>query len=256
LNRDRRQEELSLAAAAKHEILIVDDDEALCEVLAEVLEIAGFTARAVSDGSAMLSTLAHGAFSLVLIDLRLRQEDGMELARALRQRSRIPIIMLTGKGNETDRVLGLETAADDFVMKPFDNRELVARIRALLRRSSDTGNARAVRVDPVSHERYRFAGWVFNLTARKLMRADGTECELTYGEFALLEVLLSAPNRAFSREQLMARTHRSEADAIDRTIDVLILRLRKKIEANPAQPEIIRTERGTGYRLAADVVRC
>lgn len=256
MERDRRREELSIGVVAKHEILIVDDDEALCEVLVEVLEIAGFTARAVSDGSAMLSALAHGAFSLVLIDLRLKQEDGMELARALRQRSRIPIIMLTGKGNDTDRVLGLETAADDFVMKPFDNRELIARIRALLRRSSETAAARSVRLDPVSHERYRFAHWIFNLSARKLTRTDGTECELTYGEFALLEVLLSAPNRVFSREQLMARTHRSEADSIDRTIDVLILRLRRKIEANPAQPEIIRTERGTGYRLAVEVVRC
>lgn len=256
MDRDRRQEALALGAVAKHEILIVDDDEALCEVLVEVLEVAGFIARAVPDGRGMLSALAHGAYSLVLIDLRLRQEDGMELARALRQRSRIPIIMLTGKGNDTDRVVGLETAVDDFVMKPFDNRELVARIRALLRRSAETGGARSLRLDPVSHERYRFANWICNLTSRKLTHIDGTECELTYGEFALLEVLLSSPNRVFSREQLMLKTRRSEADSIDRTIDVLILRLRRKIEVNPTKPEIIRTERGSGYQLAAEVVRC
>ncbi|WP_019658692.1 response regulator [Variovorax atrisoli] len=241
---------------AKHEILIVDDDEALCEVLSDVLEAAGFAVQAVPDGSTMFSALARGAFSLVLIDLRLRHEDGMELARALRQRSRIPIIMLTGKGNEMDRVLGLETAADDFVMKPFDNRELIARIRALLRRASEVGMARATRVDPVGHERYRFGDWVLNLTTRKLMRASGEECVLTYGEFALLEVLISAPNCVFSREQLIMRTHRSDADAIDRTIDVLVLRLRRKIEVNPSQPRIIQTERGSGYRFSADLVRC
>jgi two-component system OmpR family response regulator len=240
----------------KHEILIVDDDEGLCETLSAVLEGAGFAAHAVPDGAAMLAALARGAYSMVLMDLKLRHEDGMELARQLRQRSRIPIIMLTGQGDDTDRVLGLETAADDFVMKPFNNRELVARIRALLRRSTELGSARSSRLDPVSHERYRFAGWVINITARKLLREDGTECELTQGEFALLEVFVMSPGRIISREQLLMKTRSGESAALDRTIDVLILRLRRKIELNPAQPQIIRTERGLGYRFTTDISRC
>jgi two-component system OmpR family response regulator len=240
----------------KHQILIVDDDADLCATLIAVLEGAGFATHAVPDGPRMLQMLARGAFSLVLIDLKLQFEDGMEVARSLRQRSRIPIIMLTGHGDDTDRVLGLETAADDFVMKPFNNRELIARIRALLRRSGDVGMGRATRTDPVSHERYRFGNWLINLTARRLERADGSECELTQAEFALLEVMVLSPNRVISREQLLSRTHSSHSEALDRTIDVLILRLRRKIEANPAQPVLIKTERGLGYCFAADLVRC
>jgi len=240
----------------KHDILIVDDDETLCETLSAVLEAAGFSAHAVSDGSAMMAALSRGAFSMVLIDLKLRHEDGMELARKLRARSHIPIIMLTGQGDDTDRVLGLETAADDFMMKPFNNRELVARIRALLRRTVEMSMPRSHRLDPISHERYRFADWVINLTTRQLMRADGSECELTQGEFALLEVFVAAPDRIISREQLLLRTRSSESNTLDRTIDVLILRLRRKIEVNPAQPQFIKTERGLGYRFTADVTRC
>ena len=240
----------------RHEILIVDDDDNLCDTLSAVLESAGFAAQCAADGSTMMAKLARGAFSLVLIDLRLQNEDGMQLARELRQRSRIPIIMVTGQGDDTDRVLGLETAVDDFVMKPFNNRELVARIRALLRRSAEAGMPRATRADPVGHARYRFERWVINLSARTLSHVDGSRCELTQGEFALLEALVLAPNRVISREQLLAMTRGADSATLDRTIDVLILRLRKKLEANPAAPAIIRTERGLGYRFAADVVRC
>jgi len=141
-------------------------------------------------------------------------------------------------------------------MKPFNNRELVARIRALLRRTVEMSMPRSHRLDPISHERYRFADWILNLTTRQLMRADGSECELTQGEFALLEVFVAAPDRIISREQLLLRTRSSESNTLDRTIDVLILRLRRKIEVNPAQPQVIKTERGLGYRFTADVTRC
>lgn len=240
----------------KHEILIVDDDDNLCDTLSAVLESAGFAAQCAADGGTMLAKLARGAFSLVLIDLRLQNEDGMQLARELRQRSRIPIIMVTGQGDDTDRVLGLETAVDDFVMKPFNNRELIARIRALLRRSTEVGLPRATRADAVGHARYRFDRWVVNLSTRTLSDVDGTACELTQGEFALLEALMLAPNRIISREQLLTMTRGADTAAMDRTIDVLILRLRKKLESNPALPKIIKTERGQGYRFATDVVRC
>jgi two-component system OmpR family response regulator len=240
----------------RHEILIVDDDDNLCDTLSAVLESAGFAAQCAADGATMMAKLARGAFSLVLIDLRLQNEDGMQLARELRQRSRIPIIMVTGQGDDTDRVLGLETAVDDFVMKPFNNRELVARIRALLRRSTEVGMPRSTRADPVGHARYRFDRWVVNLSTRTLSHVDGSRCELTQGEFALLEALVLSPNRVISREQLLTMTRGADSATTDRTIDVLILRLRKKLELNPALPTLIRTERGLGYRFAADVVRC
>src|SRR5436190_5596094 len=167
-----------MSEATRHRILIVDDDVNLCEVLADLLETSGFEAKSVADGSGMLAELARGGYSLVLLDLRLKQEDGLALARALRTRSRIPIIMLTGQGDDTDRVLGLETAADDFEMKPFSNRELVARIRALLRRTSEIGAPPSLRTDAVSHERYRFGDWIINLSSRELSDVRGTACEL------------------------------------------------------------------------------
>lgn len=233
-------------------ILIVDDEPDMRELLQDLLDDNGFEALAVADGDGMQKALAESAFSLVILDLRLRGEDGMQLAKSLRAESSIPIMMLTGKGDETDRILGLELAADDFLMKPFNVRELLARVRALLRRSA----AAAPRTEDLhSHHRLAFGDWVLDLTARQLSRNDGTPVELTFGEFNLLEALVQSPNRVLSRDQLLDMTRNDNSEVFDRTIDVLILRLRRKLEPNPRQPRYIRTERGLGYCFHAQVSR-
>ncbi len=237
-------------------ILVVDDEPAMRELLQTLLEDSGYAVTAVAGGEAMRQALESQAFSLVILDLRLKGEDGLQLARELRQRSAIPIMMLTGKGDETDRILGLELAADDFLMKPFNNRELLARVRAMLRRTTQLSAPVARKEDAYSHERVSFEGWVLDLTSRELLRPDGGPESLTFAEFGLLEALVRSPNRVFSREQLLASTRGIDTDVFDRTIDVLILRLRRKIEPNPKQPRFIRTERGVGYVFCASVVQC
>jgi len=238
-------------------ILVVDDEPDIRALLADLLDAHGYAALLAADGSEMRSHLQTNIVDLLLLDLRLRGEDGMSLAREVRAESDIPILMLTGKGDETDRILGLEIAADDFMMKPFNNRELIARIRALLRRSkssSSSGNSTHTLVD--SNERLTFDGWMMDLSARTLTRSNGMAEQLTFAEFSLLEVLVKSPNRVFSREQLLEATRGLAADVFDRTIDVLILRLRRKIEPNARQPKYIKTERGLGYIFQAHVSKC
>lgn len=230
-------------------ILIVDDEIDMRELLCDLIESNGLRATAVEDGNAMREALDAGDYSLLVLDLRLKREDGLTLARAVRETSAIPIIILTGKGDETDRILGLELAADDYLMKPFNPRELVARIRALLRRA---GNEFAsVRTRPVpersGHEVFRFGPWQLDLTDRALRDAEGQACALTPSEYALLETFCRHANRVMSRDQLLENLRGEQSDSFDRTIDVLILRLRRKIERNPCHPEFIRTERGIGY---------
>ena len=239
-------------------ILIVDDEADIRELLLDLFDAHGFSAQAVANGEAMREARQNSQFDLVLLDLRLKGEDGLMLARELREQSNIPIMMLTGKGDEMDRILGLELAADDFLMKPFNNRELVARARALLRRSASLTNSpndSQLISRNTDHERLGFDGWVMDLTARTLTRPDGGQEQLTFAEFSLLEVLVKSANRVFSREQLLEATRGIEADVFDRTIDVLILRLRRKIEPNPRQPRYIRTERGLGYTFREEVLR-
>jgi DNA-binding response OmpR family regulator len=177
-------------------------------------------------------------------------EDGLAIARRLRESSRIPILMLTGCAEEADRVMGLELGADDYLTKPFSQRELLARIRALLRRvmlhstiADEVGKRRA----------YRFEGWELNLRLRRLKSPDGTVQVLPNGEFSLLAALLASPQRVLSRSQLIEQSHLYDDEIYDRSIDVQILRLRRKIEANPSQPRFIVTERGAGYVFAVPV---
>ncbi|PXF30127.1 transcriptional regulator [Pokkaliibacter plantistimulans] len=236
-------------------ILIVDDEQGVRDLLTELLEQHGFDVTAVADSDAMFSALSALPHALVVIDLRLGKEDGMNVARQLRHKSVIPIMMLTGKGDETDRILGLELAADDFLMKPFNNREFLARVRALIRRTTEL-SVPARRDDLSSHERISFNDWTLDLTSRELFNAAGQPLELTYAEFNLLEALVRAPNRILSRDQLLELTRGNETEVFDRTIDVLILRLRRKIEPNPRQPSLIRTERGLGYIFSAHICQC
>lgn len=230
-------------------VLIVDDDPALCEMLSDLLERSGLRADAVLDGAAMQRALAAQDYALLLIDLRLQREDGLVLARTLRETSDVPIIILTGQGDDTDRILGLELVADDYLTKPFNPRELVARVRAVLRRTRPAAAARPERpAGPAAPSKaITFGGYTLDLDARTLRGPDGAPCKLTPNEFALLETLAQNPNRVLSRDQLLERMRRHESDIFDRAIDVLVLRLRRKIEANPSAPRFIRTERGIGY---------
>jgi two-component system, OmpR family, response regulator len=185
----------------------------------------------------------------VILDLRLQGEDGMQIARRLRDESEIPILMLTGRAEEADRVMGLELGADDYLTKPFSPRELLARIRALLRRA----RAQATVADEIAKVRaYRFGHWELNIGLRKLKRGSES-VDLTNGEFSLLTAFLSSPQRILTRDQLLDLSRLHNAEVYDRSIDVQILRLRRKIEEDPAHPQYITTERGAGYLFAAPV---
>lgn len=239
-------------------ILIVDDEQDMRDLLCDLIESGGFRAAAVADGAEMTRELATGDYALLILDLRLRREDGLALARAVRQNSAIPIMILTGKGDETDRILSLELVADDFLMKPFNPRELLARVRALIRRSGDLAVQAAhpaAREGTIKHDQARFGGWTLDFTARTLSDSSSKLCALTPGEYSLLEALVSNANRVLSRDQLLEHMRGEHTEVFDRTIDVLILRLRRKIEANPCQPGFIRTERGMGYIFSAVVER-
>ena len=231
-------------------VLVVDDDPALRTLLLDYLGENDLRVTAVANGAEMFAAFDREAIDLVVLDLRLPGEDGMLLARQLRERASVPIILLTGKAEEADRVMGLELGADDYVTKPFSPRELLARIRAVLRRYQAQANL------PTRNEQrraFRFADWELNLRTRRLSSPDGTHQGLSNGEFSLLVAFCSAPQRVLSREQLMDMSRLHSAEVFDRSIDVQILRLRRKFKAEPSQPRLIVTERGAGYVFSAPV---
>lgn len=236
-------------------ILVVDDDPALRETVIDLLDDYGFTARGAANGRELFGQLADWSCQLIVLDLKLPGEDGLSLLQRLRLEHRhLPVIMLTSLGSDVDRIIGLEMGADDYLAKPFNPRELVARIKAVLRRGgvqepppatpaaeqtgSDGRPARAVA---------RFADWRLDTATRELTSPQGERVDLTPGEYNLLEALARAPQRILSRDQLLDMTHTLETEVFDRTIDVLILRLRRKIEPDPKHPTLIRTERNAGY---------
>ncbi len=237
-------------------VLAVDDDESVRNLIAEYLTEAGFRVTAVANGRDMASTMAAGPVDLIVLDVKLPGEDGFSLARSIRQTSKVPIIMLTGQGHEVDRVLGLELGADDYLVKPFSPRELLARIKAVLRRfdnnqtPAETAAASARRESEI--RTYKFAGWELSTGTRRLTSPKGERVELTNGEYALLMTFIKSPKRVLSRDQLLEGS-RLHDDIYDRSIDVQILRLRRKIEADSNEPKLIRTERGAGYFFDADV---
>src|SRR5260370_5590574 len=222
------------SAGQQLHILVVDDDPAMRQLVSGYLQENALRVTAVATGAEMAQALGERAIDLVVLDLRLAAEDGMQLARKLREESKVPIIIVTGKQDEADRVMGLELGADDYVTKPFSPRELLARIRAVLRRYQ---TAREV-LPPQGEKRraYRFAEWELNLRTRRLTGAGGTRVDLTNGEFSLLEAFCAAPQRVLSREQLLDLSRLHNAEVYDRSIDVQILRLRRKIETDPSQP--------------------
>ena len=244
-----------MSSTAQTHILAIDDDPAMRKLVADYLRENDLRVTAVATGAEMAQALDQHAIDLVVLDLRLAAEDGMQLARKLREESTVPIIIVTGKQDEADRVMGLELGADDYVTKPFSPRELLARIRAVLRRYQT-----AREVLPAQGEKrraYRFAGWELNLGSRRLTSPHGSRVELTHGEFNLLHAFCAAPQRVLSREQLLDLSRLYGAEVYDRSIDVQVLRLRRKIEPNPAQPQYIKTERGAGYvfSVAVEVLR-
>jgi two-component system, OmpR family, response regulator len=235
-------------------VIALDDDAAVREMVAEYLGQNEIRVTAVASGAELAAAMAREVVDLVILDLRLRGEDGMHIARKLREESAIPILMLTGRAEEADRVMGLELGADDYLTKPFSPRELLARIRALLRRAQ----AQTSVADAGAKVRaYRFGGWELNIGLRKLKSPKGEAVELTNGEFRILAAFLSAPQRILSRDQLLELSRVHNAEVYDRAIDIQILRLRRKIEADPAHPRFIKTERGAGYvfSVPVDVVR-
>jgi two-component system OmpR family response regulator len=228
-------------------ILIVDDDREIRRLVHRFLSENGLRATAVGDAQEATQALAQEEFDLIVLDLMLPGEDGLSFARRLRQSNPVPILMLTARGEDTDRIVGLEIGADDYLAKPFNPRELLARIRAVLRRSGETP-LRAVRPRLL-----RFAGWGLDTVRRELRRDDGTLVPMTDTEFDLLAVFAENAHRTLSRDQLLERLRGRTAQAFDRSIDVAVMRLRRKIEADPAHPELIRTIRNGGYMFIADV---
>ncbi|HEX9433709.1 MAG TPA: response regulator [Burkholderiales bacterium] len=232
-------------------VLAIDDDPAMRQLVAEYLGKNDLQVTTVATGAEMAQALAERAIDLVVLDLRLASEDGMQLARRLREESEVPIIIVTGKQDEADRVMGLELGADDYITKPFSERELLARIRAVLRRHRIARELLPSKTD--RRRAYRFLGWEFNLGRRRLISPDGSSVELTLGEYNLLQAFCAAPQRVLSREQLLDLSRLNGAEVYDRSVDVQILRLRRKIEPDPARPQYIRTERGAGYVFSVAV---
>jgi two-component system OmpR family response regulator len=232
-------------------ILIVDDHREIRELVSRALTKEGFRVSTAADGRAMRQILADSRIDLILLDLMLPGEDGLSLCRSLRTGSNIAIIMLTAKGDEVDRVIGLEMGADDYLPKPFGSRELIARIRAVLRRSRDTAPTSS---DPARRpKQYRFDRWRLDTGRRELVRDDGTVLPLSTGEYELLIVLVERPQRVLSRDQLLDLARGRTATAIDRSIDTQVSRLRRKLEEDPANPSLIKTVWGGGYVLTPAV---
>jgi two-component system, OmpR family, response regulator len=235
---------------APDHILIVDDDAEIRSLLGTYLQKNGLRATAVADGRQMWQALDGGLFDLIVLDLMLPGDDGLTLCRKLRTASEIPVIMLTARGEETDRIVGLEMGADDYLAKPFSARELLARIKVILRRARSLPEN--LRPEEVRH--LRFADWVLDTAHRHLVSPDGVVVPLSGAEFRLLRIFLSHPNRVLTRDQLVDLTQGKEADPLDRSIDVQVSRLRHSLGDDPREPRLIKTVRGQGYVLSVPVV--
>ncbi len=234
---------------AEQHILVVDDDAKVRTLLRRCFEGEGFAVSEAENGAELYDVLNRQAVSLITLDLGLGKENGLDLARDIRRDHTVPIIMLTGKGDAIDRVVGLELGADDYLAKPFELRELLARVRAVLRRTG--GASEAGRTDQC----YVFADWLFNIPQRSLQRQSGAHQDLTTSEFNLLEAFVKRPHRVLSRDEIMDLLKGHDWSPLDRSIDNLVARLRKKIEQDPDQPRLIKTVRGIGYTFAGDVKR-
>jgi DNA-binding response OmpR family regulator len=228
----------------KQKVLVVDDDQKLRELVIKFLTREGFAVAGVGSGRAMDEHLARHPVNLIVLDLMLPGEDGLSIARRLRANSGIPILMLSARGEDIDRIIGLEVGADDYLAKPFNPRELAARVKAVLRRTHELNQATGL--SGQASQTYRFGNFVVNLTTHAVSR-DGEQISLTAGEFSLLEAFVKHPNRMLSRDHLIELIKGYERSPFDRSIDVRVTRLRKKVETDPDRPQYIRTVWGRGY---------
>ncbi|GBQ11698.1 response regulator [Swaminathania salitolerans] len=232
-------------------LLIVDDDREIRELLSRFLERNHFRVTSARDGREARRAWSAGHYQLVVLDLMLPGESGLDIARWLRSQDNVPIIMLTAMSDETDRIIGLEFGADDYVAKPFNPRELLARIRAVLRRTADSTEKKFAS----DTRMIRFSGWLLEPARRRLTNPDGTEVSLTGGEYDMLLAFLERANRVLTRDMLLELLRGRQAGPFDRAIDVAVSRLRRKLEDDGRNAQMIKTVRGGGYVLAADVER-
>ena len=234
----------------KPHVLIVDDDQQIRTMLARFLGEHGMRVTQASDGVTMFKTMETGRFDVIVLDVMMPGEDGFTLCRKLRAESAIPLILLTARNSETDRIVGLELGADDYVTKPFNPRELLARIRALLRRAGGQPQA----APRLASATYQFAGWTLDTSRRSLLSPQGVLTDLTTGEFDLLVAFVEHPQRVLNRDQLLDLARGRVSLAFDRSIDVQVSRLRRKIESDPNAPALIKTVRNGGYFFTAMVI--
>lgn len=230
-------------------LLVVDDDREIRRLLEEYLEQSGYRISSVADGKAMRKALENHRIDLVILDLMLPGEDGLSLCRELRTHSNLPVLMLTARGSEIDRIIGLEMGADDYLSKPFNPRELLARVKSILRRA----HSLPPNLQSTEATAYRFAGWTLDASARNAIAPDGLVVPLSGAEFRLLSVFLEHPQRVLSRDQILELIAGRESLPFERSIDVLIGRLRKRLQDDGKEPALIKTVRGEGYVLAAQV---
>lgn len=245
----------------KQSILVVDDDLDIRTLLGQYLTDCSYTVHLAENGQQLFENLAQFNIDLIILDLMLPGDDGYVLCRKVRQQSNLPVIMLTAAGEAFERIVGLEIGADDYMSKPFNPRELLARIKAVLRRAAqdsplpEPDTAETQPPEQPAQLVYEFSGWQLNIQQRRLLSAQQVEVMLTSGEFDLLLTFLERPNRVLSRDQLLNLTKQRDANPYDRSIDIQISRLRKRIEVDPKQPQLIKTIRGGGYMLTSPVKR-
>jgi DNA-binding response OmpR family regulator len=232
-------------------ILVVDDDDQIRAILRTLLEGEGFEVKEARNGEELWEQIDDERVTLVTLDLGMPGEDGFSLAREIRRRRDVPIIMISGKTDDVDRIVGLELGADDYVTKPFNLREVLARVRAVLRRYEPQRPG----LGGDGNGTYAFEGWTFDATARRVTDASGASVDLTTAEFNLLALFVERPRRVLSRDQLLDLLKGIEWSPLDRSIDTLVARLRRKIETDPDHPNFVKTVRGVGYVFSVDVTR-
>ena len=243
---------------ANAHILVVDDDPDVRAIVERCLSGAGYTVTLCADGRSFTESLEQGGIDLVIVDLMLPDADGLMLTRGLKERSDIGVVILSGRGDTTERIIGLEIGADDYVAKPFEPRELLARVRSVLRRVNNVA-AKPETAPPAPADSdaraYSFDGWRLDTSGMTLTSPDGATVPLSSGEFKLLRAFVEHPNRVLSRDQILDWTHDRDSPAFDRAVDIVVGRVRKKIEPDARQPRYIKTIRNAGYMFSAKVDR-
>ena len=242
-----------MAARAPVNVLVVDDEAEVRALLREYFELEGYRVSEAGDGTEMRAHLEKHPVTLITLDVNMPGQDGFALAREIRAQRNVPIIMISGKQDAIDRVIGLELGADDFITKPFNLREVLARVRAVLRRYQHDDRPGASLAGQPKDMRYSFDGFSLSIARRELTDGNGHPIELTAAEFNLLELFVTRPSRVMTRDNIMDALKGHEWSPMDRSIDTLVARLRKKVEVDTEHPRLIKTVRGVGYVLAADV---